>query len=173
MPALVTPAQVREHVETDLGDTALQRLIDDADALIVARFGPHTGNVIETIAGGGEHLFLARPASAIVSVSEVVDDVASALAASDYRSWWGGQALQRAINGTNPSSFWGDRVTVTYTPVDESARRTRIELDLVRLAIQYDATRSSTVGDFSQTNADYATEREAIVGVLAPPIGVA
>ena len=38
--SIVTPAQIKEHVQTDLVDAAIQRLLDDADAEIIRRLGP-------------------------------------------------------------------------------------------------------------------------------------
>lgn len=174
MPALITVAQLREHVETDLGNDALQRIIDDADAVIVERFGAHTGNVVETRSGGGRLLFLDRPASAVVSITERLgmpyDETTTALVANDYRLWYGGRAIERLASGDNPRTNWGDRVVVTSTPAAETARRTRVEIDLCKVAIQFDGTESMTVGDHSQTNPEYDVARERVLDDLAPAL---
>lgn len=174
MPALITPAQLLEHVEADLGNDALQRIIDDADAEIVKRFGAHTANVIDTRPGGGRLIFLDRPVTAVVSIVEYdgmpFDETEETLVADDYRLWYGGRAIERLASGTNPRTSWGDRVVITVTPEAETARRTRVEIDLCKLAIQYDATKATSIGDHSQTNPDYDVERERILDALSPAL---
>jgi hypothetical protein len=172
---LITPAQLRDHVETDLVDAALQRIIDDADAAIIRRFGDHTANIVETRTGGGRLIFLDRPALSISSISEHLgmpfEEDTTVLAVDDYRLWYGGHAIERLASGTNARTTWGDRVVVTYAPIQEIARRTRVEIDLCKLAIQHDATRQTTAGDYSQTNPnDYQAARERILDELAPAL---
>ena len=174
MPALITPAQLQEHVETDLVTAALQRIIDAADGDIVARFGDHTANIVETRTGGGRLIFLDRPASSIVSISEYLgmpfEEDTTVLVADDYRLWYGGLAIERLASGTNARTYWGDRVVITYAPTQELARRTRVEIDLCKLAIQYDATKATSAGDYSQTNESYQVAREWILEELAPAL---
>ena len=57
---LVTEEQVREHLGTNSTDTdELQRLIDDADAEVVRRCGPHKidGSLTDVLRGGSVRLF--------------------------------------------------------------------------------------------------------------------
>lgn len=170
MPYL-TPTQFREHFETDLGDTALGRLIADAESEIDRRFGPAAA-VTEMQHGGGRYLFLARPASSVTQVVEAdvtpFGETEVTLSASDYRIWYGGRALERLVTGTNPRDIWGTRVTVTYTPEDDTARRTRVVIDLVKLAVQYTALSSESSGDYSRNTSGtyYQQERERILRAL-------
>lgn len=176
MAALVNPAQAREHIETDLIDSALQRLIDDADALIVERFGPHAGQTTDILFRDmqtDDLLFLNRPLTgAPVSVTEWINDFSSiVLDPTDYRILYGGRALQRLINGVTARTTWGARVVVVYNPVDEAAKRTRVELDLVRLAAQYNGLMREQIGDYMSISKDeYQGERERILDALAPAI---
>jgi hypothetical protein len=165
--ALLTVAQVRAHVETDLADEALERLIDDADAEIIDRAGAVDEQTDEM--HGVElatALCLSRRASEITEVVETVSEDETTLAADDYSLRAGGLFLDRLSTGTNGRSTWGDSVVVTYTPVDRTARRTRVLIDLVKLSVQYNALRSESVGDYSATSAEYETERERLLGRL-------
>lgn len=174
MPGLITLAQAREHIDSDLVDAALQRIIDAADAEIISRFGDHTANVVETRTGGGRLIFLDRPALSVSSITEHLgmpyEEDDTTLVADDYRLWYGGRAIERLASGTNARTYWGDRVVVTYVVVQEIARRTRVEIDLCKLAIQYDATKATSIGDFSQTNENYQAAREAVLDELAPAL---
>lgn len=172
MPTLVAPDDVRAQYETSLTTVALQLLIDDAERAVIAKFGPHTGNVTELVEGGGEQIFLSQTPSAIVSVTESIEATDLVLAANDYRAWYG-RVLERLATGTNGATIWGDRVSVVYTPVDETARRKRLIIDLVKLAAEYDALKSSTIGDYSSAEVDYELERNTLLGSLAPTLGVA
>lgn len=173
---LVTPPIAREHLETDLSDTALQRLIDDADGDVVRCAGEHPAagvTVTETFAPAvGDRLILlgrvADPAQPLV-VTETRADVIggespTTLPAEAYAL--SGRLLRRVGTG------WAGIVSVTYTPAsDDLARRRRVILDLVKLAIRYEAARSYTLGDVSVSAVDYEGERQRILGVLAPPMG--
>lgn len=178
MAALITPAQAREHIETDLLDPGLQRLIDDADALIVERFGAHSPAVTATIfrdVQTDDLVFLPRPMSAApTSVTEWVNDISSTvLDPTDYRVLYGGRAIQRLASGVNGRSTWAARVIVVYNPIDEVARRTRVEIDLVRAATQYVSLDREVVGDYLAIHPNYLDEREQILSGLAPAIAFA
>lgn len=188
MTALLTAAQLREHVETDLPDTALDRIILAEEGEIVRRYGPHA-TAAETLQGGDEFLVLARAAASITAVTETIGLTDTVLAADDYRLWPGGR-LQRRADGTtgsfqpnvmggvidtlNVTPRWGDRVAVTYVPVDETAQRTLVLVQLCKLAIQYSGLKSESVGggDHSETTADYPVEREKLLRSLRPRGGM-
>jgi len=160
--ALVTLAQAREHLETDLVDAALTRLIDAADAEIVAFAGAHISAITTLLYGGGEYLYLTRPAASFTSITEYVepsDLTGTLLVATDYRVELGGRAIRRLATGTNKSSEWGDRVSIVYIPVAESERRIRVELDLVRLFAKYEALKSEGIGDYEADHLAYDPER--------------
>jgi hypothetical protein len=174
MAALLTVAQMRGHVETDLADEALQRLIDDADEEIIDFAGEFdeqedcTRNAeLSTV------LFLSRRAGTVSTVVEQVGDDETTLAVDDYRLRNGGTQIERLGTGTNPRTTWGEIVTVTYVPVDRTVRRTRVEIDLVKLAVQYNALTSEGVGDYSSTAKEYEDERARILARLAEGLAFA
>ena len=165
---LLNVAELREHVQTDLPDAALQRVLNAEENEIVRRYGPHA-EATEMLRGGDRLLFLTRPA---VSVSEVVETagvVATVMDATDYRLWDGGRCLERLTTGPNPSVYWAERVRVTYTPVDQTTQRKLVLVQLVKLALAYSGLRSESVGgDYSASTLDYVAEREKLLQSLAP-----
>jgi hypothetical protein len=187
VPTLVDVATLRTHVETDLLDPAVQRLLDDADAAIVARYGPNTGNITVDLQGApfGEAwpglgidrlLFPNRAVTAVVSITEYrvrEDPTGVLLDATDYRLLYGGMAIERLTTGPNGRSTWGERVVITYTPDAQTARRILLEIDLVRLAVQYTALRAESIGDWRGEHPDYEAERERMLRRLRPAISFA
>ncbi len=170
--ALLTTVQFLEHFDTDLGTDALQRLLDDAEADIVRLFGAHATQVDYRL-GDGVNIWLSRPASSITQVVETVGDTETTLAANDYKTLFGGRQLERDPDGTNGRTTWGERVKVTYVPEDDTARRRRVQLDLVKLAIQYEGLDSVRVGNVSsqQISGNYQQRRSEILSALAPTFG--
>jgi len=167
--ALLSPAEVREHVETDISDPALSRLINDAEAEIIRRYGDHTTE-IEKIFGGGHFIVLSRPADTITSITEILWGVFGGttldLAADDYQVWPDKRRIERLSDGTNPRPIWGDVIEVDYTPVDESAQRKRVVIDLVKLALEYRGVKSEGIGDYKVTLGEYEDERRKILNRL-------
>lgn len=173
MSTLLAPADVREHVDTDLLDPALQRLLDAADGEILKRYGVHSGTVTEIIDGGEGLVFLSRPVLSITTITERTGLTDTILAANDWRTWYDNRAIERLNSGTNGAELWAERVTVAYVAKDESAIRKAVELELVKAAIHYEAIQAQTVGDYAETSLPYVQERDAILGQLSPAMGVA
>ncbi len=166
--ALLTVAELRQHLETDLSDQALQRLLDDADAAVVRHYGPHPpGPAVETHIGGSKYVFLRQQAAAVQSITETVRGVTTVLASNDYRVLGGGRYLERLTSGPNPRVYWGDFVTVTFEPYDDRPQRRRVIIDLVRLALEYNALDSVDVGDYSARSLDYQRERRRLLAELS------
>jgi len=174
--ALLSVADLRQHVETDLVDAAVQRLLDDAEEMIVAAFGANFADapIVVQLEGGDRNLFLDRPASAFTSIveTETDDTTTTTLAADDYRTWHGGRRIERLRTGTNARRVWGPLVTITYTPVDDTDQRKRVQVDLVKLAIQFSGLASEKVGSWSGTALDYDRERAKILSALQPRGGL-
>lgn len=166
---LLTVGELREHLETDLSDEALQRILNAEEAEIVRRYGP-TATQTEMQQGGQTLLVLWRKAGSITSVIETaIDNVTqTTLAANDYRLWPSGQ-LERLVTGTHPAAFWAPLVTVTYVPEDQSAQRKGVLVQLAALAAKYNGLKSESVGggDYSATSLDYTIERERLLRSLA------
>jgi hypothetical protein len=160
----VTPAIVRAHVETDLEDPALQRLIDDAVAAMEARAGVGGPQVVPyQLVGRSPSLWLLDPATAVSQVREgyryaeltVVDPATYTLLINGYK-------LAR-VDGV----AWQPWVEVTSTVALDTARRDRVTIDLVHLALQYSGLSHETSGDYTANPLDYQQERERLVSELA------
>ena len=164
---LLTVSQMREHLETDLTDEALQRILNAEEAEIVSRYGAHA-TATEMLPGDGEWLILERTPSTITSVTEIADNVSTVLATNDYRIWPKGK-LERLNTGTNARTYWAPIVTVVYVPEDATAQRRGVLIRLVTLAAKYAGLKSESVGsgDYSMSSADYTAEREALLRSLA------
>jgi len=164
---LLSAAALRDHVETDLANDVLQRILDAEESEIIRRYGAHATQV-DTLPGGHEWLILRRTPSSFSTVVEVVATTSTTLATTDYRHWGGGR-LQRLNDGTNQRSTWGERVTVTYVPEDRTAQRRLALAQLAALAIRYEGVHAESIGgsDYSVTNLDYRLERERLLASLA------
>ena len=149
--SLVTPTDVKALINTSLSDANLQTVIDRVEAQITARIGaPQTDayatEVVKTMRGEGEYLFMPTE---IYSVSGIVEDT-STLTSDQYQTWAGG-----VIERLPDDSHWGDRVVVTYKPVDDRLKRAQVIIDLVRLVIERTAMKSESIaGEYSYTATD-------------------
>jgi len=167
----LTVAELRQHLETDFADDALQLLIDDAEKEIIKRHGElntetdtKTGETLATA------LFLKRKAE---SISTVVEEIKSGdgyeettLSSNDYKLRYGGRQIERLASGDNPRRTWGDVVTIIYTPKDETERRKRVAIDLVKLAAAYNALDSESAGDYKSQSKKYSAERNKLLKQL-------
>ena len=175
-PRLVTADQVREHIGSNSTETAelLTRLIEEADAEVVSRYGPHSidGPVTEVHGGGTFRLFPHRVVKEIAKVTETDGNVSVVLSDDDYRSWYGGRMLQRLADGSHPRSCWGERVELEFTPVDDDPQRRMAIIRLVQLGLPYSGLQSESVGPYSAQNLDYGKEREAILKQLSTGVPI-
>lgn len=164
----MTIAELRAHIETDLTDEALGRLLDDAEAEIVSQYG-EIATQVDTFEEQclATAIFLSRKAVTITTVTEELkggDEYdETVLSANDYKLRYENRQLERLADGDNPRRTWGDVVTVVYVPEDETSQRIRITIDLVRLAVQYNAAKSESIGDYKITSVDYEKERAEIL----------
>lgn len=168
--------RLRERSESDLTDTELTAIIDDVQGEITRRFGAVGSQSVE-LRGGSRILDMARPidTAETLTIVEHTDYPAGTttvtLATSDYDVKNGGLTLERLRSGANYADRWAPKVTVTYTPVDDTDARDEVTIKVCLLTIQYDATSSTRVGDTSAQNLDHATERERLIASLAPRKG--
>ena len=172
---LITVEQVREHLGSDLPTSdELQRLIDEADAEVVRRCGPHKidGPLTDVLRGGSVRLFPSQAVEGITSVTETAWDAVTVLSPDDYRTWYGGRMLQRLSNGSHPRADWGERVELTYTPVDTDPQRRMAIIRLVQVGFPYSGLKSESVGPYSAQNLDYGKEREAILKQLSTGVPI-
>ncbi len=144
---LLTVAELREHINSERPDAALQALLDAAEASIVDVVGspaavteyinamaPGDGYAPWGLTLGLKRISLSRQIGAITSITEYLGpygDPGTVLDVTDYRA--SGFVVTRLPAGTNPRGSWGQRVVVVYTPADETAGRIRVQIGLVRL----------------------------------------
>lgn len=168
MPALLTAADLRPHVETDLDDIALQRVIDRLDADLVSRIGPHSGPLTEVVPGKTPSVYVRRPIATVAGVREgdVIDADATTLTAGlHFRLWAAEGRLERLPAG----ALFATVVEVVYTPVDDLDRRKRVLLELVRLDLAQSGRLHESVGrDYGYTALDYAAQRDALLRDAMP-----
>lgn len=170
--ALLTLVQLKEHVEAELADAALQHLLDAADQTIEERFGAITAQVDEYVVddnqypdGRDQSVVLTRKAPSITTVTEqLFNDTPDTLATDDYDLR--GFLLERLDTGTNPRGKWGHRVVVTYIPFDDTKQRIPVEVNLVKLELAYRGLSSEKAGDYTMDAREYHRERESILGAL-------
>ena len=154
------------HIGTDLATAAVQRLIDDAEDAVITRYGAHLAQ-IDYLTGGDVFIFPVRPVSLVTSIVETAADTDTTLAANDWVLWDNGRSIKRKGDGTNPSGRWNGDITVTYTPVADPDRRKRVIIDLVRLAVIYNALMSKNTGNVSSEAVEYQRERNRILSELS------
>ena len=163
--ALLAIAQLRDNFETDLVDDAITRLLDAAEAAIDKQSGALAAQT-DSVEGLTRSVFASRPIGSITSVTEIINDASTVLASDDYRQI-GNRQLRRLADGTNGRSLWGDEVVIVYAPVSDVKQRTRVQLDLVKLAIQYQGVKTARMGsDLRFDFPNYEQERQSILSGL-------
>lgn len=165
----LTLDELKEHVEAGITEAALERLLIEAVAQVEGRFGTDASITVRTETNG-RYIRLQRPALTITAVAEFNDQryPLYTLLAADYELQDGGRIIRRLTGGT---TFYADRswapvVDITYLPVPEQALRDRVTIDLVRLAVQYNALGQETFGGrtgYQSISVDYLKERERLL----------
>lgn len=161
--------RVKERTGTSLSDDELQALIAEITGDIEKRYGP-LGEITKTLEGGASRLFLDRPiGDGDVDISETVNDEATVLDPADFRVWHGGRTLERTTDGPNPRRKWGNRVAITYTPLDDAAERDEVVIKVVQLTLEFSGTKSESIDNYSLSRfPDYRAERERLIASLGP-----
>lgn len=140
--SLVTPAQVRALVETDLEDDDLADVIAREEADLARYIGVLAGERTETLyialhpAADLLPLVLRRPTDAV----EVVDNDVTL---TTVRLRGEGRVVERT-----DSLAWTGPVEVTYEPNDSLVLE-RVIIELVRLTLTETGYLSETIGDYS------------------------
>jgi|SRR6185436_12165917 hypothetical protein len=152
---ILSTDEFRDFVQTDLDDAALQVLLDAAESAIVAYAGP-PGVASELVDGGVGRLPLSRQASAVTTVTETRGTTTTTLATDDYRIRADGYVLERLRTGTNPRSTWNGLVELTYVPIDDTAIRKAVQVELVQIDLASSGSaggnlKSQSIGDYSES----------------------
>lgn len=160
--------RVRERTQSELSDGELQELIDEAQGEIERRYGTvdDDGNVAESFSGGYSSLFLTRPATEIVSVTENDGDSDTVLVAEDYRLHQTGRRVERLTSGVNPGSKWADSVGITYKPVDDQKQRDEVIIKLVKLSLEYEGVKAEGADGYRTDQLDFQAERNKLLASL-------
>ena len=171
--SLLTTTEIRQHIETDLLDAALQLRIDEAEAEIIARYGAHSAARTERFTPGpaDEYIWTSRPIGAVTSIKEryygTMGETEITLVADNDYFIESERQIRRKIGGSYPSTMWRGLVTVVFTPATaDDARRKGVLIDLVKLALRYEGAQSTSMGDASVSHVDYPLERQRILSRL-------
>lgn len=175
---LMTTDEMREHIETALEDTALQRLMDSAEDDINQHCGLLTigdydepDTVTEWFSRSVREsvLYTKQPLLSVESVTEMTTghdlaDVETELVL-DEEYWTDGYSIRRKDGYT-----FGHRVRVVYVPKNTVNRRRATLIQLVKLEINVDpGTGFEGAGSWQHTSQDYEQQRQHLLWSLCPP----
>jgi hypothetical protein len=164
----VTIADVAERVDTDLGDDALQRILDAAETSVERSAGNANAETEQVDASNSAKLTVSRLSTSITSVTERTRHSSDAvtLSANDYRKI-GNITFLRLGSGDNPASFWGKEVTVVYVPEVDLQLRDRVTLDLCMMDIELRAfDREKKGSDWEGEQKDHKARRRALLAQI-------
>lgn len=170
--SLVDIEEVRALIETPLEDEALEALIEREEAVLVQRIGPNHDPVVplvETVDGRGKDLFLSRPITTITTIEEArcLGDEMTELTAEEFHIWHKQGRLTRLPRRT----CWGEVVTVTYQPEDDTETRKALLIDLLRLTLERTGLKSENVaGEYSYTAPDWDASRDRLLASYGFPV---
>ena len=171
---LISTDDVVSFLETDKIDSEVEILIDSADKAIRDVYGPHVdGNRDVRLSDtyGFEVILPYPPAAMIAEIREYSNDELSSAAEvvpeDEYELENGGRIVRR------PEKAFGQRLIVSYTPVDDSSERKHILVDLIRLADQYEGVKMEEIGagqssGVSTEHLDYVVEWNRILNRMRP-----
>lgn len=154
---ILAAAALRTHIETDLSDTALDRLGSAAESLILDVTGSLTVQSETLRTQAEQRLYTTRGVLTITSIDErnFPDDTKVTLSGDDYRLE-SGYRIVRLRQGTNPRLYWACEVTIVYVPDIDTAMVEGVQIELVRLAVVNAGAQRETHGDFDFWHQDRA-----------------
>ncbi|MEK7765270.1 MAG: hypothetical protein AAB368_03435 [bacterium] len=163
--SIVTVAQVQAAVQTDLDSASIQRLLDDAEAEIAARFGSASSRTEDFhIPAPRRRIWLSQEAASVTSVKEGAtrNNLTALTVTTDYLLTEGSRVIERVGTGFQAE------VEVVFVPLPaQQTMRNRVAIDLVRLALRQTGVASQRDGDHSESALDdYQGERERILSGL-------
>ena len=150
--AILTLAEVREHIETGMSDNALQRLMDVAEEDIIRTVGNHQGTVTKVLRGGGRTLTVPKNL-VLFTVTEIYRTQDIKITSTQYK-----KIAEYAYVKTS-GYRWADYVRVVYTPPVATQARRMAFLDLIdafRISRELSVER---VGDIGTTYLDPDKQR--------------
>lgn len=177
--SLITPDQLKEHINSTKTDAALQQIIDAEERDIVDRYGPNDSQVEEIERSPTSAIIFTK--RAISSITEIVETVTSedaffdsfaesstTLAADDYEITPDAKRVRRKDDGTNPRTRWGERVKITYVPAEGTAKRVMVLINLCKLNLAYTGPKSERIGggEYQSDIGSYQQQRLEILSEL-------
>ena len=166
--ALISTDDVEVHVQSGLPSARLEEIVDAIDAEIIRLYGDHDGERVTTlrVSPATNTLALPQPAATIDGIVEWRDGVSpdDATAVAAYTMLHSGRSLLRT------SGLWARNVRVTYTPLEENARRRMVLLDLVRWELAFSGHSRTRVGS-TETYAPTRADRAVILNRLRQRYG--
>lgn len=166
---LLTVEELRQHIETALEDEALQRILDDAHAalakwagdLVLDDYGDPEP-VTETRRPNDPRLLeLSMVPASVDTVDDYHGTTPTEVDAEDF-------VLERRFL-RRIAGWWGDRVTVTYTPENDAPTRRMCLIGLSELEVNFrPGMRAQGAGPWSEAYADYQAQRVARLSTVRP-----
>lgn len=167
--SLLTLTELKDHIETDLPDDALQIVLDNADAEVIRLGGDHALPRVQTFRigdiapNGSSRIELRWAADLVTAVTEDGDNVAE----SDYHLELNGRMLVR------DNKLWSPPVVASYQRVDDISQRKMVIIDAVRLHLDYSLSQMTSIGndEYQIQYRMYHEERLAIFGRMTEITG--
>ncbi len=159
MSSLLSVAECRAMINTDLTDEMLLSVIERAETLITNRIGAAQDEnnsiiITEKVKGGGEHLFTKVPFLSVETLTEDGHEVDI-----DEFEIWPESGMVEKCDGE-----WGDVCLITYKPADMRSERKQAAIDLVRLMLERTAMINENVaGEFSYTAPNWEAAQAKIL----------
>ncbi len=163
----MTVAEVKAYLPScEITDAGLEGMIAGIEAELVQRYGDNI-SIEESFDTGREtqSIFPSRLVDTVTSVVELWGEVEYTLDVSDYEVI-NKRRVDRKSTGLNGRPCWGDRVKLVYKPVDDTAQRNQVIVDLVKLELAWSGADSERIGDYSMTQGDYERRRNDILSRL-------
>lgn len=175
---LLSVAELRSLIQTDITDPGLALLEAIAESEIVGRYGPnypgpntYTKTRTDLSVVNSNWVYLDRPVESIVSITEYygneLSELSRVLDPTDYRIHYGGYGIERIGTGVNQSWLFGHRVVIVYVPKDDSMKRRGVIVELVRMSTRSTGLKTETTGNVSSSGFDsYSQARQDLIDSL-------
>ncbi len=180
---LLSVAELRSLIQTDLTDPALALLEAIAESEIIGRYGPnypgpvtYTKTRTDPSVMNPNWVYLDRPIESVISITEYIGDevneTVQVLGATDYRIHYSGYGVERIGTGVMKSWLFGHRVVIVYTPKDDSMKRRGVIAELVRMSTRSTGLKTETTGNISSSGFDsYSQARQDLIDSLGSGLG--
>lgn len=150
---MITPSELRAHIETDLSDVELQDVID-GEAAWLSDYAP-IGTVTEELrfSVAPSRIYLKRLAASVTQIREGSDAFGyEILDSSEYRL--------SADGCVEKDGRFAKAVEITYVVDSEDALRDSVLIDLCKLRMDYQGGVSVSAGDYSTVGASQQIDKE-------------